>query len=397
MERGELARRLGAAAGSRTGGPRAVEERDTARFMRSFADAVSAGGDIFLADPAWRSTERAEFAQLMKAGASGDRGWLMVPSGGAGGVLKFARHDGWTIAAAVGGFCRHFGMERVNSISVLPLHHVSGLMAWMRSALTGGSFAPLSWADVGAGRLPPEPPADCCVSLVPTQLQRLLASKEAVAWLRKMRVIFLGGAPAWDALVEDGARLGLPLSPCYGSTETAAMVTALKPEQFLGGWRGCGTPLPHANVDFVDGVIRVAGESVFRGFFPGIQEECSWLSGDLGSFDSNGSLVVHGRLDDLIITGGKKVSPAEVESALRLAGEFEDVAVIGLPDPEWGQVVVACHPPLSHGLRSGRLDAALSRLAPFKHPKRYTSIAPWPRNPQGKVDRAELARLASGA
>jgi O-succinylbenzoic acid--CoA ligase len=397
MERGDLARSLAARAAAKDRGSRVIEESDPARFLRSFADAASAGGNVFLADPSWRSAERAQLARLAEAGGGGERGWLMIPSGGAGGVLKFARHDGWTIAAAVEGFRRYFGMERVNSISVLPLHHVSGFMAWMRSALTGGSFIPLDWTDVEAGRLSPEPPADGCISLVPTQLQRLLASDGAVAWLRKFRIIFLGGGPAWEGLVEEAARLGLPLSPCYGSTETAAMVTALKPEQFLEGWRGCGIPLPHARVDIVDGVIRVAGESVFRGYFPEIRAERSWLSGDLGSFDARGSLVIHGRQDDIIITGGKKVSPGEVEAALRLAGEFEDVAVIGLPDPEWGQIVVACHPTSACGHNRGRLEAALSGLAPFKHPKRYVSISPWPRNPQGKVDRAELARLASGA
>ena len=397
MERGDLAKLLGARAAPTGRVSRVVLESDPARFMSSFAEAASAGGNVFLADSAWRSAERAELARLVEAGGAGERGWLMIPSGGAGGALKFARHDGWTIAAAVEGFRRHFGMERVNSVGVLPLHHVSGFMAWMRSALTGGSFTPWNWKEVEAGRLPPAPPADGCISLVPTQLQRLLASAEAVAWLRKFRIIFLGGGPSWEGLVGEAARLGLPLSPCYGSTETAAMVAALKPEQFLGGWRGCGTPLPHAKVDLVDGVLRGAGESVFRGYFPEIRAERSWLSGDLGSFDSRGSLIIHGRQDDIIITGGKKVSPGEVEAALRLAGEFEDVAVIGLPDPEWGQLVVACHPPLARALDRGRIEAALSGLAPFKHPKRYAGISPWPRNPQGKIERAELARLASGA
>ena len=98
----------------------------------------------------------------------------MIPSGGAGGGLKFARHDGRTISAAVSGFRLHFGIERVNSVSVLPLHHVSGFMAWMRSALTGGVFVPWPWKEAESGRFPADKPPDCCLSLVPTQLQRLL-------------------------------------------------------------------------------------------------------------------------------------------------------------------------------------------------------------------------------
>jgi O-succinylbenzoic acid--CoA ligase len=397
MERSEVTRRLGARPAGAAGPARVVEAADPAGFMACFAEAAAAGGNIFLANPSWRSAERAELARLVGQGMCGERGWLMIPSGGAGGGLKFARHDGWTIAAAVEGFLGHFGMERVNSVCVLPLHHVSGFMAWMRSALTGGSFIPWCWKDAEAGRFQPEVPPDCCLSLVPTQLQRLLASEAAVSWLRGFRIIFLGGGPAWDGLLGEAARLELPLSPSYGATETAAMVAALRPEEFLAGRRGCGTPLPHAHIDISDGgTIRVAGESIFRGYFPEMRAERSWVSGDIGSFDPDGGLVIQGKSDDLIMTGGKKIAPAEVEAALRLSGEFDDVAVIGLPDPEWGQLVVACHPVGPRAPDREKLKAALSGLASFKHPKRYAGISPWPRNAQGKIDRLELARLASG-
>jgi O-succinylbenzoic acid--CoA ligase len=395
MERGRLAELLAAhRAGAEAGAP-VIEEADPGRFMPLFARAVSGGGNIFLANPSWRSWERADLGQLAAAESCGERGWLMIPSGGSGGEIKFARHDGWTIAAAVGGFCGHFGIERVNSVCVLPLHHVSGFMAWMRSALTGGTFLPWSWKEAEAGRFPADLPPDCCISLVPTQLQRLIASEAAVAWLRKFRVIFVGGGPAWDGLVEDAARLALPLSTSYGATETAAMVAALRPAEFLNGMRGCGSALPHARIDIADGVVRITGESVFRGYFPGVREGRSWTTGDLGAFGADGSLRILGRQDDIIITGGRKVSPAEVEAALRSSGEFDDVAVIALPDPEWGQLVVACHPNGARPPNPERVEVSLSVLEAFKHPKRYAGISPWPRNAQGKVDRAELARLAS--
>lgn len=398
MERGELAGRLGSAPAAADGAPRVVEDGDPAGFMASFAGAVAAGGSIFLADPSWRLAERAELGRLLGSRGCGDRGWLMIPTGGAGGGLKFARHDGWTIAAAVRGFCGHFGMQRVDSVCVLPLHHVSGFMAWMRSALTGGSFLPWAWSDAEAGHFPHNIPVGCCISLVPTQLQRLLASGSAVAWLRKFRIVFLGGGPAWAGLLDEAARLELPLSPGYGATETAAMVAAIRPEQFLGGMRGCGAALPHARIDITDGgVVRIAGESLFRGYFPGTRDEGPWVTGDLGTLGRDGSLAILGRSDDVIITGGEKISPAEVEAALRSSGEFEDVAVIGVADPGWGQRAVACHPGKSREPDRNKLEAALSGLAAYKHPKGYKGISPWPRNAQGKVNRAELARLAAGA
>ena len=80
---------------------------------------------------------------------------------------------------------------------------------------------------------------------------------------------------------------------------------------------------------------------------------------------------------------------------LRRSGQFEDVTVIGVPDPDWGEMVVACHPPGSP--RMADVEAVLADLEPYKRPKRFVAVAPWPRNEQGKIDRAGLARLASGA
>src|SRR5665213_1090682 len=116
VERRELAERVAGWRAGMPSGAMLVDEVDPARFMASFAGAVSGEGNLFLANPSWRSRERAEFGRLVKAGAPQERGWLMIPSGGAGGELKFARHDAGTIASAVGGFCGHFGMGRVNSV-----------------------------------------------------------------------------------------------------------------------------------------------------------------------------------------------------------------------------------------------------------------------------------------
>lgn len=478
MERAELARRLQASlgpppgphpepAGSPGDGPPIViAEREPAVFMAAFARAAAARSLVFLTDPEWRTAERAQADALIAAApragrAAGERGWLMIPSGGTGGRLKFARHDADTIAAAVDGFCRHFAVTRVDAVGVLPLYHVSGFMAWMRCALTGGAYRPWRWADLAAGQWPASaaatgaaaareagPPRGArergveFISLVPTQLQRLLAGVAGTAGpavladstapaergaavagaacpvgagaaerpaasasplgpsaadrLRRFRAVCLGGGPLWPSLLETAARLRLPLSVGYGMTETAAMVAAQRPEEFLAGDRTCGRALPHARIDLTDdGRIRIAGASLFRGYFPEERGPSELVTEDLGERQADGRLTVLGRRDAVIITGGKKVDPLEVEAALRATEEFADLAVIGLPDPEWGHAVTVCYLAASRPPDLDRAAAALAGLAPYKHPKRYCAVSPWPRNPQGKVNRLELVRLAA--
>ena len=405
MDRAELARRLGFSptAAEPPPGAAVVEERDPAEFMAAFARAVGGGAEVFLADPAWKAPERAILDGLRGRAPAGPpgRGWLMIPSGGTSGSVKFARHDEETVSAAVRGFCAHFSVEQVNCVGVLPLHHVSGLMAWMRAALTGGRYVAWTWKRIGQGEFPDCPATGrggWFLSLVPTQLQRLLPSPRAVEWLRGFEAVFLGGGPIWPDLASAAADARLPISLSYGMTETAAMAAALRPGEFLAGARDCGTAMPHARIEATgDGPIRVAGGSLFRGYFPEWRAERSFTTEDLGAIDGRGRLRVLGRRDAVIITGGRKVDPHEVEAALRATGQFADVAVLGVPDPEWGEAVVACYPSGQGGPDLERVRGLMAAIADFKRPRRFIPLPEWPRNAQGKLNRAAiLAALDPG-
>ena len=394
MERRDLARLLGAdvsVVASDT--PVFIADRDRAGFMQRFAAAAAGNGPVFLGDPGWAENQRPRWEPLVaearrRGDPGGERGWLMIPTGGTSGGMRFARHGQDTLEAAVRGFRGHFGIERVNAISVLPLYHVSGLLAWLRCALTGGVHRPWDWKTLEAGERPVLTDGDWVISLVPTQLQRLLPSPAAVDWLRRFRVIFLGGGPVWPDLADAAAAAGLRISLSYGMTETAAMVAALKPEEFLSGARSVGSALPHARLSLAeDAAVIVEAASVFHGYYPDWREERRFETGDLGRFDEHGHLHLLGRRDAVIITGGKKVQPLEVEAALRASGEFEDVAVLGVPDAEWGEAVVAFYPATQRAPDSARAAAA---LAGYQRPKHFVAVPDWPRNAQGKVDRSVL-------
>ena len=417
MERAELARLLG---GTATHSPRTViAEANAAQFRAKFADVVAGTGDVFLADPKWGEEEWDQFHAVLASGVSltaapftqgpaglaapklqgSEGGWLMIPTGGSSGAMRLARHDSATMSAAVIGFTKRFGLRRVNAVGVLPLHHVSGLMAWLRCVMTEGTYVHADWKEIEAGKRPAlgAMPEGWVLSLVPTQLERLLRDPAAVEWLRKFQIIFVGGGPAWPELLDQAAAARLPLAVSYGMTETAAMVTALKPDEFLAGIRNSGAALPHALLKIDgDGAITVAGKSLFRGYYPSWRESGAFTTEDLGVLDEPGRLTVLGRRDGVIITGGEKVIPGEVETVLRGTNEFSDVVVLGVLHQEWGTQVVAAYPTGS-APNLDKVRAALTQqLARHKHPQRYVAVASWPRNEQGKVNRAMLAQLVAG-
>ncbi len=397
------------------------------RLAQETACAAEHGGFVFLRDPGWGSSEQAEFGLVAaEAGRSTKtkRGWLCISTGGTSGRVRFARHDEETMGAAARGFCDHFGLDRVNAVDVLPAHHVSGFMARVRCAVSNGAHLPWAWKRLEAGDRPALPAGGGWVlSLVPTQLQRLLGGADGarrertVTWLRRFEVILLGGGPVWPALAEAAAREGLRVSLSYGMTETAAMVTALRPGEFAAGARSCGAALPHARVELEDeetgdvysgfnhtgrvGRVRVAGPGVFRGYLSGAAGAAGpggvLLTEDLAFLDERGGLNIAGRRDTVIITGGKKVLPAEVEAVLRSSGAFADIAVVGVPDAEWGERVVACYPAggAQPGWEAG--ERAVYSLSGYKRPARFIPVSPWPRNAQGKVNRGRLRALAAEA
>ena len=415
MERAELSSLLGRRVTAPPRGPVCIADGAPEKFMTAFAEAVAGDADIFLCDPNWSAKERAEVDRLLhskienrSAVASAKtepktkitRGWLMIPTGGTSGQIRFARHDSATIAAAVRGFAEHFGVRQINAAGVLPLHHVSGFMAWMRCAMTGGSYRPLSWKELESGGLPllPAQADGWFLSLVPTQLERLMRRPLAVDWLRGFRAVLLGGAAAWPDLIDRALTARLPLAPSYGMTEAAAMVAATRPQEFLAGVRGCGTALPHAQVTIrADGAVQVAGESVFRGYFPEWRSEREMVTADAGWIDEHGVLTITGRRDAVVITGGEKVQPVEVEAVLRDTGEFPEVVVLGVPDPEWGQLLVAAYP-MANLPQLKKVAKAMSRqLAPPKRPKIFVPLETWPTNEQGKVNRARVTSLVLAA
>jgi O-succinylbenzoic acid--CoA ligase len=322
---------------------------------------------------------------LGSGGSAGRRRWCVQPLAN----LQAS-------AAASGRWLAGLGIDPADCLVLdpLPLHHVSGLLPLLRARQWG---AELRWLPPALMRRPDQLATGCplprerpvLLSLVPTQLRRLMAAAEGLTWLNSCAVIWLGGASLPPDLAAAARDAALPLAPCYGATETAAMVCALPPQRFLAGERGCGDPLDDVELrlDQGSGAVEVRCDRLSPGLLrAGVLEPLRlhdrgwWRSGDGGQLGPHG-LELLGRLDGAIHSGGETVFPEQLEGRLlaeaaRRSLPLEALLLLSSPDLEWGQRLVALVRPVE-GADEADLIESLRRLVaawpPSQRPCRWHS------------------------
>lgn len=285
----------------------------------------------------------------------------------------------------------------------LPVHHVAGVQVLVRSVLAGtvpvlgepGPFRPPAFVRAAAALRGDGPRY---VSLVPTQLVRLLDDAAGTEALAGFDAVLLGGAATAGDLLARARAAGVAVVTTYGMSETC------------GGCVYDGVPLDGVRVDLDDdGRVLVAGQVLADGYLdrPDLdaatfveRDGIRWLrTTDAGRWHE-GRLTVLGRLDDVLVTGGVKVAPAAVEDALATLPTVAEVCVVGVDDAEWGQVVVAVVVPRDGGagpsLEQVRAAAA-ARSGPASAPRHVLTVGSLPLRGPGKVDRARVGDLAARA
>ncbi len=267
-----------------------------------------------------------------------------------------------------------------------PVSHVSGLTILLRSAIYGTTAVVHDGFDVDRVAESLERDGITIVSLVTTMLTRLL---DAGAAIERPRAVLVGGGPVPDEVLSEALGLGATVVQTYGLTEACSQVTTLSPSEAELKRGSAGRPLLTTHVRIDGDEILVQGPTVA----PGAADQDGWLhTGDCGRIDSEGFLWVEGRRDDMIVTGGENVAPEEVEEVLGAHPDVAEAAVIGRPDPDWQNAVVAVvvavngTMPDPEELRSW----CSSRLAAFKVPKRIELVDQLPRTGSGKLQRAAL-------
>ncbi len=351
------------------------------------------------------------------AHAASERPALLVYTSGTTGRPKGAVHTQANLLANMAAAAETQAItpdDRV--LTVLPLFHVGGLCIQTLPALYAGARVLLH------GRFDPGATLQALASERPTLTLQVPATMKALvehpAWagadLSCLRAVWAGSSTLPAALVQAFLARGVPLCNVYGATETGPFSIALGPNQAASHAGSCGWPAPGVEVRLAgvrDGVgeLLLRAPNVVRHYWPdvpAVDGEGWFHSGDLARQAADGSYAVVGRAKDMVISGGENIYPAEIEHLLASHPAVADCAVLGLPDPQWGEqlvaVVVLKHQigqnPASDGHEQlSNWESELTgflreRIARYKLPRRWVCVEALPRTALGKVQKAVLAK-----
>jgi O-succinylbenzoic acid--CoA ligase len=329
----------------------------------------------------------------------------IVYTSGTTGTPKAAQltFGNWWFGASASAL--HLGHDPADRwLAALPLFHVGGLAILYRSVIGGIPVTLQDGFDGDEAIVAIERDRVTLVSLVEATLDRLVAASPRSGSLASLRVALLGGGPAAPSLVDAAVARGVPVAPTYGLTEAASQVATLPPGDAVR-LPGCvGWSLPHVEVRVerdggalspgAEGEIAIRGPGLMRGYRGAepLRPGAWFRTGDIGRLDESNRLYVLDRRNDLIVSGGENVYPAEVEAALLRHPSVDEAAVVGMPDHRWGSVPVG-YLVMQPGAvldEQAVLSAAGEVLAPFKRPRRLIVVDALPRNAGGKVVRRLL-------
>lgn len=345
-------------------------------------------------------------AMLLKQADLPGTAELLIATSGSTGEPKQVMLSEANLEAAVQAGRSRIPLEHGDVwLDCLPLHHIGGIAIFYRCAEVAATVLLHYGFDPARVLQDMERHVVTHISLVPAMLARLLEIGPAPA---RLKYALIGGGPLSGSLARRAQKAGWPICPTYGMSEAASQVATLSslPPDWCEGM--VGKPLPGVSVEITDengiptkdeGHIRVRGPCIMKGYANTALESGQGLldgwfvSGDRGYFDAQGNLVVLGRHDDMLVSGGVNIHPAVVEDLLLACPGVTDVAVTAVSDEIWGDRITA----LVVGDNTQIIEAWCRTNLPSSHrPRHFVAVTSLPRNNMGKLERKSLPALAMG-
>ncbi len=331
---------------------------------------------------------------------------LLIATSGSTGEPRQIMLSAANLEAAVRASRSRIPLEQGDIwLNCLPLQHIGGLAIFYRCAEAGATVLLQDKFDAKQIQEDMERHGVTHISLVPAMLARLLDAGPPPALLK---YALIGGGPLSENLAQRAFHAGWPICPTYGMSEAASQVATLA--SFPPDWREgmAGAPLPGISVEIIDenglptkgeGRIRVRGPSVMAGYANAAYEtghgliDGWFVSGDRGYFDAQGNLLIMGRHDDMLVSGGINIHPAEVENLLLACPGVSDAAITAVSDEVWGDRIAA----LVVGDDMQAIEMwCRANLSSALRPRSFIAVDALPRNALGKLERKRLPALVLG-
>lgn len=307
---------------------------------------------------------------------------LIIATSGSTGEPKGVRLSWRAIAAACRMSVKTLDLRPGDAwLACLPLYHVGGAMILYRCLRAGATAVVHEGFDVTAVARDLARRRISHLSLVPPMLAQLLDA--AVPPAPTLRCVLVGGAALSRAIYDRAIAAGWPLRLSYGMTETCA--TALVD----------GRPLPGVRVRIgTAGTLEIATPARMAGYLGGPRSDEWFASSDLAAVDADGNVRILGRADDMLVSAGLNVHPADVEASLSACPGVREAGVIGIPDPVWGDVIACAY----EGETGEAMleDWCRAHLPTARRPRRFLRVDRLPRLTSGKLDRRALPTLWGG-
>lgn len=282
-------------------------------------------------------------------------------------------------------------------LASLPFYRIGGFQIILRSLLSGGTLC-----------IPDSVQSDNIlksislyepnyISLVNASLKIIVESE--IKEVQNSKAIFIGGGPVDSNLMKEGLNKELPLYKVYGSTETGSMISVLSPEKPDTKLESAGKPLPGVKIKIIDDEVCVSADSLFTGYYRNQKltkvkiKDGLFFTGDNGYIDKDGFLYIKNRKDNLIISGGEKIDPKEIEDELMNFDGINQAVVLGIHDEKWGQKVCAVIVGKSELDVQVLRDKLKQKLPSYKIPKEIRQIEELPKDEMGKSNLLEIKKL----